>query len=195
MIRIIINQKNVKMEKRRNKRIIKNIVIDGMKVCSKCMRNLPVNKFCKRSQNNSGLCTRCKDCEKEYRDNHKEEIKAYNAANREEQNLKKKIYFKTITENGLSKARERNLKHLYNLNATKFIEMVTKQQNCCAICNKEFKDYSSIAVDHDHFTGKVRGLLCRRCNTGLGQFNDNLCIVENAYKYLRRNVFSALSSK
>ena len=48
------------------------------------------------------------------------------------------------------------------------------------ICGKDEK----LVVDHDHKTGKVRGLLCNHCNRGLGHFRDNVKFLEDAVKYL-----------
>ena len=61
-----------------------------------------------------------------------------------------------------------------------------KQNGCCAICKKHQSEFTiSLAVDHDHITKKVRGLLCYNCNMGLGRFKDNLDYLNNASKYLK----------
>lgn len=54
-------------------------------------------------------------------------------------------------------------------------------QKSCMICGKAEK----LVVDHDHETGKVRGLLCNHCNRGLGHFRDNTQFLEDAIKYLK----------
>ena len=63
------------------------------------------------------------------------------------------------------------------------------QKGLCKICRKSKdengKTKKNLAVDHCHETGKVRGLLCMICNTGLGKFNDDPDILERAIKYLR----------
>ena len=62
-----------------------------------------------------------------------------------------------------------------------------KQDGCCAICKKpqvEFK--RAFAVDHDHKTGEIRGLLCSKCNITLGNSNDDVAILEQAIQYLNQ---------
>ena len=71
----------------------------------------------------------------------------------------------------------------------KFDELLNKQGAVCAICKfPETKvkngNVVALAIDHCHITGKVRGLLCNRCNTGLGLFKDNPLILETAIRYL-----------
>ena len=61
-----------------------------------------------------------------------------------------------------------------------YLSLLKKQKGKCKICKHEDK----LVVDHDHKTGKVRGLLCASCNIALGRFNDNLNIMKNAVKYL-----------
>ena len=61
--------------------------------------------------------------------------------------------------------------------------MLKKQNNKCKICNVKFSK-STACVDHCHTTNKVRGLLCRLCNIGLGHFKDNTEILTNAITYL-----------
>lgn len=62
------------------------------------------------------------------------------------------------------------------------VELLDDQEYCCAICGREI-DLSS-AVDHDHTTGKIRGMLCLSCNCGLGQFRDDIGLLAKAIFYL-----------
>ena len=59
----------------------------------------------------------------------------------------------------------------------------TEQDWKCAIC-KEYRD--RLCVDHNHLTGKIRGLLCKDCNQGIGFLRDNIKLLENSIKYLER---------
>lgn len=70
--------------------------------------------------------------------------------------------------------------------------MLIEQDGLCKICSKELylfspKKSTTAHVDHDHKTGKVRGLLCQECNTGLGKFNDNVGLFYRAIEYLKNN--------
>lgn len=61
------------------------------------------------------------------------------------------------------------------------------QRGKCAICDDSIAlEHRRFAVDHDHQTGKVRGLLCLRCNVGLGHFRDNVTFLKAALNYLAR---------
>lgn len=61
-------------------------------------------------------------------------------------------------------------------------DLVQHQEGICAICEEPFTDDD--VIDHCHDTGKVRGLLCHRCNKGLGFFRDKTNILYRAIKYL-----------
>lgn len=74
----------------------------------------------------------------------------------------------------------------YGINKNDFDKLLLDQNNVCAICEKK-SDYNSLNVDHDHITGKVRGLLCGNCNKGLGLFNDNSELLVKASKYLKND--------
>ena len=73
------------------------------------------------------------------------------------------------------------LKSLYNLSLEDYDRMLYLCGNRCEICRQPDKE---LVVDHCHTTGKVRGLLCRQCNVGIGNLQDDYEIVLNAYKYL-----------
>jgi DNA-directed RNA polymerase subunit RPC12/RpoP len=75
-----------------------------------------------------------------------------------------------------------NLKKKYDLSMEQFEKMLETQDYKCSICKKSLEKYS--AVDHDHKTGKVRGILCRKCNLGLGAAKDNTEILKNMINYL-----------
>ena len=77
---------------------------------------------------------------------------------------------------------DRRLKIKYSLDRKEWEEMLTKQDNKCLICGSGFETLKP-CVDHDHRTGKVRALLCRRCNLDL-QVVENQDFMEKALKYL-----------
>ena len=72
----------------------------------------------------------------------------------------------------------------YGLSESDYRTLVEGQQGQCAICGR-IPARRRLAVDHDHETGSVRGLLCGPCNIGLGVFQDNPTILEKAAEYLR----------
>lgn len=76
----------------------------------------------------------------------------------------------------------------YGITDKQFADLFASQGNCCALCRASTprhknKDWS---VDHDHATGKVRGILCNPCNTGIGLLGDNSDLCSAAAAYLRR---------
>ena len=79
------------------------------------------------------------------------------------------------------------LKHKFDITLDEYNVLLNKQKHRCAIC-KSFdvgrKDAKYFHVDHDHITGKVRGLLCNKCNTALGLFNEDVTALKRAIKYL-----------
>jgi hypothetical protein len=83
------------------------------------------------------------------------------------------------------------LRKNYGLSLNDYNCLVEKQEGKCAICGKEETAQTktginkTLAVDHCHSTGEVRGLLCQRCNVAIGLLGDNLAIYENCQKYLQ----------
>lgn len=80
--------------------------------------------------------------------------------------------------------RDRRLQLLYNLNLEDYGKMLKFQNNVCYICRRNDFKYS-LAVDHDHGTGEVRGLLCKGCNRDLlGALHDSVEALKRAIEYL-----------
>jgi hypothetical protein len=74
------------------------------------------------------------------------------------------------------------LKHKYGITAEEFDALLEEQGGHCALCPA----LEDLCVDHNHTTGRVRGILCRNCNAALGQFRDDIDRVRAAVKYLER---------
>lgn len=83
------------------------------------------------------------------------------------------------------------LKCTFGITLEEYNALSEEQDHLCAICRKpetvvgNGKRVRKLAVDHDHTTGKVRGLLCTGCNTALGRFNDDITLLEKAIHYLK----------
>jgi hypothetical protein len=76
-----------------------------------------------------------------------------------------------------------SMKRVYGLSKEKYNQMYERQNGACFIC----EDTSKLMVDHCHTTGKVRALLCRACNFGLGNFRDNPRLLNLAIGYLKHH--------
>ena len=88
-----------------------------------------------------------------------------------------------MAETAAEKARRRRLKTLFDLTPEEYDEILEWQRGVCAICGRP-PGRTRLAVDHNHKTGLVRGLLCWTCNTALGKFRDNDDHVYHAWKYV-----------
>ena len=142
-----------------------------MKICNKCKQEKVLSSFSKSSANKDGLTTRCKECD----------------------NIAKKAWSKNNPEKAYSSMRQNNLKTKYKVDLDWYEKQFKKQDFKCAICETKenivvgSKNALNFAVDHDHETGKVRGLLCNQCNRALGMFKDNLDVLKKAISYLKKH--------
>jgi len=85
----------------------------------------------------------------------------------------------------VGKKRAYVLKHRYGLDAVQVENILRRQKWSCAICLDSAKaKLKNLCVDHCHKTGKVRGLLCIRCNSSIGMARDSTRILKRAIKYL-----------
>ena len=83
------------------------------------------------------------------------------------------------------RVRASHYKQEYGLSIAEYNLMRAEREGCCKICGRRPK--RRLYVDHDHTTGRVRGLLCNRCNHALGLLSDSPISVVNAFQYLLRS--------
>lgn len=100
-----------------------------------------------------------------------------------------KTYREENKEKFLAVERKSKLKITYGITPEQYDVMLTKQNGRCAICStkKPGGRTKMFFIDHCHSTGSIRGLLCMRCNTGLGLFLDSPKFLANAISYLKEN--------
>lgn len=85
-------------------------------------------------------------------------------------------------------ARGVRLQKFYGVTLADYDEMLENQGNGCAICGMTPSENGRrLFVDHDHNTGKVRGLLCSKCNSGLAMFCDDSTLLLKAVEYLKED--------
>jgi hypothetical protein len=140
-----------------------------MKKCSTCKEEKPVFSFGKHNIRPDGLRISCKECE-----------------SKRSKELRKKALESDYIGTRL-KERAGNLKRMFGMSLEDYEQRATKQNNVCAICQKQCKSGKRLAVDHNHKTGKIRDLLCGNCNGGLGKFQDDPELLEKAAEYLRKH--------
>lgn len=128
---------------------------------------------------------------KQYISKHKEHRKQYRKQYRLNNIDKLKKYYKLYNHKNKEKIKYNtlnyNLRKLYGITIDEYEEKLLEQCGNCAICNRPSSDYKRrLHVDHNHITGKIRGLLCVKCNNGLGCFGEEVSILNNAIKYLNK---------
>lgn len=82
--------------------------------------------------------------------------------------------------------RKRRIYKAYGLSFDEYLNLIQSQNNTCKICKAAFKRTKDIHVDHNHNTGKIRGILCSNCNRCLGLLKDNITVLQNAIEYLSK---------
>jgi hypothetical protein len=165
---------------------------DGMKICSNCKIEKPRSEFHKNKANKDGLAYWCKLCNRaaieQYRTTpkgkevSKKKKKRYRAIPKGKEEKKRSDKKWLATSKGKLFKRKDKLRARYGITLEEYDKMLKDQGGVCAICGTDNPGvgFDLFLVDHDHKTGKVRGLLCNRCNIILEYPNDL-----NVAKYLR----------
>jgi hypothetical protein len=90
--------------------------------------------------------------------------------------------------------RSHHLRKKFGITIDEQDAILTAQGGRCAICRMELLDSKTLHVDHDHATNRIRGVLCIRCNVGLGSFKDNPDLLIAASDYLRSHHHEGVNS-
>lgn len=122
----------------------------------------------------------------------KRQSEYYNENRQEKLKYNKQWYFENRERLKLTPTeyKRKNLKK-YGISLEQYNDMLESQNYCCDICKQEESQVikgkiASLSVDHDHLTGKIRGLLCNNCNNGLGRFKDDIEKLASAILYLKK---------
>lgn len=142
---------------------------DSVKTCPRCGKRKSIDDFYPRKPNGYHTATHrtwCKKCD--------------SRAQKSSRTDAKKRYHKNY-----------KLEKKFGINLAEYESILARQSGMCAICgatpDKDSMKHG-LAVDHDHASGKVRGLLCRHCNIGLGKLGDNLSGLMRAVNYLKNSL-------
>lgn len=135
------------------------------KQCRCCLKLKPINEFYPAKQNVDGVKSYCDKCCNSkvgtWREKNRIKIKEYN--------FRAKI------------------KRNYGITYEQYEEILKSQDFSCSICKVHISKLNRrLHVDHNHSTGKVRGLLCGCCNTAIGQLKENIHNFTNAISYLKK---------
>lgn len=148
--------------------------------CTLCLETKPIESFSKDKYKSTGRRSQCKECNK------KDHIKRYTTDPEGEKN-RTKIWRENNKDTLKLSYRKWSLKKNYGLTLEDYSNILKSQNNVCAICNSlSYK--KQLAVDHCHKTGKIRELLCGRCNTALGLVNDDLILIDKVRQYIEKHL-------
>lgn len=131
---------------------------------------------------------------KKYNISHKKEKREYEKKRYIKEAEKQKNYSRNYRKEHPEWEKNNQLKNKYGITLDSYNELLVKQNGVCAIClNREksknkFGKVRNLYVDHNHETGKVRGLLCHNCNSMLGYSGDNPTILEIGKEYLIKHL-------
>lgn len=154
------------------------------KFCSQCDVEQPLDNYHKDRSKRDGVRSECKACIKQKMSAHyarnseriKESVREYRRRNRIACRLS---------------GRAAHLRSAYGLSVEDYEALLAEQGGRCAICGRPPRGVHRggrpqvLAVDHDHVTGRVRGLLCSPCNSALGRLGDTPEALERVLGYLR----------
>lgn len=169
------------------------------KRCYRCGETKPLDLFHRSKDRKDGRTTKCKACSKivgrEYRQSKPEHIKEVQDKWKIKNKHRTSGYSKSWRSRNPDKVKDQDRRnHLrteYGLTVEQYDDMVALQEGRCLVCREipmGKRGYSTLHVDHCHITGRVRGLLCGRCNTALGSLKESEEITQNLVRYIQKHV-------
>jgi hypothetical protein len=150
--------------------LYKESIPEGFKLCSYCCQIKLLDEFHNDKKDKTGKSSYCKECMKQ----------------------KNLLWLNKNKQKYLIYQQDNKFKTRYGISLIDYNNLLKKQNGVCAICNQKEMSTNckgkirNLSIDHCHKTNKVRGLLCARCNQGLGLFQDNNIILKKATEYLEK---------
>lgn len=155
-----------------------------MRNCITCLKRKNIQDFYIINPKTGNRSTCCKVCQliksKDWYNKNKESVRKNSKLRRENSPI-----YKNYQKNGRRKS---YLIRKYGITEEEYKKIKKLQGGVCKICEMECIFGKELSVDHCHKTGKIRGLLCRKCNIGLGYFDDDTKKLSKAMKYLKISV-------
>jgi hypothetical protein len=180
----------------------KYFIEDGQKPCSKCKVTKPFSEFCADKHSRLGITPSCNECRNYYsaknskkqyikhKDKRLSEAKLYYLKNSTAAAKRKKEWYE---KNKNTKVLNAKLVKQFGITLEIYNEMRESQGYRCAMCLRDESCFIvknpnfRLVVDHCHFTGKVRGLLCPTCNCGIGFLHESVEVLEAAIAYIQKH--------
>lgn len=148
-------------------------VVCETKQCTKCLSVKTLEHFTKRGDYPDRYRSQCKECTRSSNNN--------------------RYHTKYAGPSHRKRGYKHVLKNKYGLTPQEFSSLLESQESECLICSSKLEDMfkhtegKRAVVDHCHDTGKVRGILCGTCNTGIGNLQDSTKLLEKAIEYLKNS--------
>lgn len=171
-----------------------------MKKCTKCLEDKPRSEFYKDSSCKDGFRSDCKSCTRvrnnqyylENKDKALEKSRQWNLKNKGKVSESSKRYY--LKNKGRLNTPSYRREYKYKMSGEQYQKLLEEQDYVCAICGKANADGQDLYVDHDHSCcsgskscGKcIRGLLCHKCNSALGLFDDSIESLNKAVEYRKK---------
>lgn len=144
-------------------------LLSTQRVCTHCRTTLPIGDFHKEKRGADGFQRWCKVCSNEYRRTAYATRPAWRVRCKRDRHR----YYSKNPAKVIQRTRENEIKRKYGLTWDEYQALLILQDNRCALCSTETPGgQGSWHVDHNHETGDIRGLLCHRCNTSLGTWEN-----------------------
>jgi len=161
------------------------------RICTKCKQEKSIDVFYKNASQGDGLHNECKICADTYKKQHQknnptkysEYSRKYRQNNLEKSKESQRKYRTKHAESMLNKS----FKYRFNITLDDYNKMSEKQNGVCAICGEVNGKGRRLAVDHNHITGEIRGLLCMKCNVAVGKWGEDMQLFEKTLSYLKEN--------
>lgn len=160
----------------------------SIKHCKECGRDLPCTDefFYRRNSDRykQGFVYhyRCKECTRKQVRTHQKETGIIST-----QKVREWIA-KNPDKHFRQQLRKKSELHGYTITKEEYEALFAKQGGCCALCGMDSKQNKKrLAIDHCHSAKNIRGLLCSKCNQGLGLFNDSPELLRKAAVYVEAN--------